>query len=218
MQQYTTRLRASQYLGAITVTDDPMSYPSGSPALQAQPKTITGIQVASGTPVTVPIFDVSGNPVAWPTNAPEIQSQSISTDITVTEVPAGFTPAPPPAPGSGSCAGGGICIPPVNFDCQFPFGFICWAQTVTGWFNVSAQAPDFNFTIPDQTVGGHTYHVGSHYDVNLNVMDDYMTVFRGILSVVIWVGGIYWLAARLLGFHPAGDPGAAIDEGIGGEG
>jgi hypothetical protein len=185
-----------------------MLYPAGTPAMQLQPGTITSVSITTGTGVvTVPIYDpLTGLAAHWPLNPPKIET--VTSPVTIQQVPATYVPA----------GGGGIHMPTISFGCQFPFGFICWAQDVTGWFNVPAQAPEFNFVIPDQTVAGHTYHVGSHYDVNLNVMDSYMSTFRSILSVVIWVGGIYWLAVRLLGFNPGGDPGEAIDEGMGFDG
>ena len=202
LESYTERLRARTWVGLVTATSDSMAYPGGSPALQLQPGTVTAITVGT---TTVTLYDpATGLPEAWPLNPPEITTSD--EPISIQQVPPGYVPVATP--------GGGITVPPLNFSCQFPFGFICWAQDVTGWFNVAPQAPDFDFVIPDVTVGGHTYHVGSHYDVNLDVMDSYMSVFRSILSVVIWVGGIYWLAVRLLGFHPGGDPGEAIDDGM----
>lgn len=199
-ETYAERLRSKQWLGAIVAVDDSMGYPAGSPATQLAPGTVTKLTVGT---TTVNLYSPStGQPVAWPLTPPQISTST--TPVTVTAVPATYTPS----------AGGGIHMPTISFACQFPFGFICWAQDVTAWFNVTPQAPNFDFTIPDQTVGGHTYHVGSHYDVNLNIMDSYMSTFRSILSVVLWVGGIYWLAVKLLGFHPGGDPGEAIDEGL----
>jgi len=205
--EYAERLRSKKWLGTISITDHDMStYPSGSAARQQQPGTLLSVSTATDTAT---LYDTAtGSEVPWPTNPPIIPDQT--TAVVLDEVPATWTPEPG--------AGGGINMPTMNLpDCttpKFPFAFICWAQAVTGWFNVTPDAPDFDFTIPDQTVGGHTYHVGSHYDVDLNVMDGYMSTFRSILSVVIWVGGIYWLAVKLLGFHPGGDPGEAIDEGI----
>lgn len=200
--QYIERLRARTWLGGITLLEDPMSYPSGSPAMQLNPQQITKLQV--GTTAATLYDPLTGEPRTWPTTPPQLKYAD--TDLTITEVPDTFVPE-----GGG---GGGLHFPTVSFGCQFPFGFICWAQDITGWFNVSPAAPDFDFTIPDQTVAGHTFHVGSHYDVNLNVMDSYMSVWRTILSVVIWIGGLYYLAVKLLGFHPGGDPGEALDDGL----
>jgi hypothetical protein len=50
------------------------------------------------------------------------------------------------------------------------------------------------------------------YDVDLNIMDDYMAIWRTLLSIVMWVGAVYIIATRMLGLNSAGDPGEALDD------
>lgn len=95
--------------------------------------------------------------------------------------------------------------------CKFPYGFVCYAQDVTAWFDVTPDAPRFEMTIarPSLFPGSGDFQ----YTVDLNIMDDYMSVIRTLFSIVLWVGAVYVIATRLLGFHAAGDPGEAIDDG-----
>jgi len=45
-----------------------------------------------------------------------------------------------------------------------------------------------------------------------NSFNDYMAIWRDILSLFMWIGAIWWIAAKFLGIHHTGDPGAAIDD------
>jgi len=85
---------------------------------------------------------------------------------------------------------------------------------VTEWFYVPPEAPVFSFTIPDVAVLGTTYTVAAPYEVDLDVMSGYMAIIRSLMSVAMWIGAVYWLAVRLLGFNAGGDPGEAVDDGF----
>jgi hypothetical protein len=103
----------------------------------------------------------------------------------------------------------------IDWGCKFPYGFItCYAKGVTEWFDVTPRAPEFDLAIPDVTLGGTTYHVVPHWDVDLSVMDPYMAILRTLLTVVVWVGAVYFVASRFLGFHAAGNPGDAADDAM----
>jgi hypothetical protein len=41
-----------------------------------------------------------------------------------------------------------------------------------------------------------------------------MAIIRSLISVALWVGAVYFLASRLLGFTAGGDPAAAADEAL----
>lgn len=192
---YIARLQAAGWVGTATTVAEPTALDGYGP------DAVTRVQVST---LTTSVYD----PLHWPGTDPSIDTD---VDITVRYNPDTATPAPTDTGGSG-----GIDFTPItgiDFGCKFPFGFVCYAADVTGWFSVTPAAPDFDMTLPSVTVAGQTYDVGTHYDVNLNVMDDYMVTFRTILAVVLWIGGVYMLATRFLGLQ-LGDPGEAIDDGL----
>jgi hypothetical protein len=45
-------------------------------------------------------------------------------------------------------------------------------------------------------------------------MDDYTSIIRTLISWVLWIGAVYWLAVNLLGFRGGGDPSQAADEAL----
>lgn len=197
--QYIERLRAAGAVGTITVSTDSTTYPGGSPAALAPDGTVTRVTV--GTDVARRYNATTGE-LEWPNNSPIINAAD--TAITLHAIPG------TPADGIG-----GIDFSPISDldpGCKFPYGFICYAQDVNAWFDVTPTAPRFDLPVHGLTASGSTVTLGNHYDVNLNVMDDYMEIWRSLLSVVIWIGAVYILATRLLGFKAGGDPGEAMDD------
>lgn len=203
-QDYLDRLRALGWVGSAAVTAETNDVPG------AGPLGITRVQVGAGTVVELwtplPWDGVSAEPtaVAWPDNPPLVETADEGITLRVNSA------AAPPLPGRG-----GLDFTPitgVDFGCKFPYGFICYAQQVTAWFDVAPSAPVFDMKIgnPDLNGGGF---LAQHYRVDLSVMDDWMATWRTILSVVIWVGAVYVLATRLLGLQ-LGDPGEAIDDAM----
>lgn len=208
---YIDRLRIAGWVGTATVTT--LSEAAGEPSLGPDaPVTVRIPAIETVGPRTLKL------PGGWPTPNPRVKPD---TTVTFTKNPTTYAPVPPesvPPPGGG---GGG---PPGSIDfsplsdidpgCKFPYGFICYAIDVTEWFNVAPAAPVFSFTIPDVDVLGTTYHVAAPYEVDLDVMSGHMAIIRSLMSVAMWVGAVYWLAVRLLGFNAGGDPGEAVDEGF----
>lgn len=95
--------------------------------------------------------------------------------------------------------------------CKFPYGFVCYARDVTRWFDVTPQAPEFAIPVSvNAPAVGFAWH--DTYDVKLDVVDAYMVDIRTLEAIALWVGAVYLLATRLIGFRAGGDPGAAIDE------
>jgi hypothetical protein len=138
------------------------------------------------------------------------------TTITITQNPPGMPVVPEPTDSSCNC-------PPLNFGpltaldvgSKFPFGIFVYASAIIGNFNVSPQAPDFNLTAQATGMNGH--NLNAPYDVNLGGtrmgwLDTYMGYWRTLLSFCMWVGAIWFVGSRLLGFHGTGDPGGGVDE------
>jgi hypothetical protein len=206
---YTTRLQDLGWLGTATTT-------VLSPALDGYgPDAVA--RVISTEAGTTRVLD----PLRWPTTAPKL---GINTNVTLR-----YNPSTAPQAPTQTGGGTSVLLPPttvpgvpaVNFapitslnpGCKFPFGLICWAESVTGWFSVTADAPVFSFDLSGFSTPIGTVSLGT-YAVDLNVMDAYMGMMRDLITVALWVGGVFWLARNLLGFGAGGDPAEAADEAL----
>lgn len=190
---YVTRLAAAGYVGTATETQEATDLPGYGPHA-----------------VTRVVNDATGevyDPLNWPTTDPRISNGAPLTVRYNSD-----TAAPAPTEGATPGALDFTPLTSIDFGCKFPYGLFCYAADVTGWFDVTPTAPDFAFTIPGFNVGGTGLGPTSYsYDVSLDNMSGYMATIRSILAVVLWVGAVWFLASRLLGFQ-AGDPGEAIDD------
>lgn len=202
--EYVARLRAAGYLGTITRVDtDALNDPAYDPLLGYDPELGPNV-VLTTSPAPGSAWTVTAG-VAAPAGVQVITNP-------------GTAPRPP--------GGGGVEAPGLDFGpitdldpgCKFPYGFICYAVQVTEWFDVSPDAPRFAFDAicVANPAGGELCagEEGETFVVDLNVMDEYMALLRGLMSVALWIGGVYLLATRLLGFRAGGDPGEAVDEGL----
>lgn len=206
---YIARLQGDGWVGTATVTT--LSEEAGDPRMGPDAPITAAIPAIGPIPATV-----ARTPGSWPTPGPRILPD---TDITFTKNPTTYAPVPPgeipPATGAPDGVIDFSPITDIDPGCKFPYGFICYAIDVTEWFNVAPVAPVFSFDIPAVTVAGTTYDCECDYGpVDLAVLDDYMAIIRSLMSVVMWIGAVYWLAVRLLGFNAGGDPGEAVDEGL----
>jgi hypothetical protein len=202
---YVTRLRELGWLGTITLhtetalesgagpTSDYANAPYGAP-------TVVKVGVLS----PLPVYSPAGVYESAPVDAPSIPAVDTGIEITVKPDTSTFPPNP----------GGGFDFTPLTAldpGCKFPYGFItCYAVGVTEWFDVSPDAPVFDFDVDCPSLAPcSSFHYGP---VDLDVIDSYMDVWRTLLSVVLWIGAVYYVANRFLGFHAGGDPGAAMDD------
>jgi len=214
---YVSRLRALGFLGAISkrVWSEEEAVP------ELEPDAVTRVKL-SAPAGSGAIYDV----LTWPTTSPTV---SVSLAITLWVNPGpesgggGSFPEddatqPPLPPGDPT---GGLCpnCPPIDFSpltdadlgSKFPFGVLPW---LSGWLGALTTTPDapvfsFDFSAVGTPVG--TYDLGT-YEVDLDVLDVYMTTIRTILAWVVWIGAVWWFGAHLLGLRATGDPGAAVDE------
>jgi hypothetical protein len=210
---YVARLVALGYVGTITETDLSEDTADGT----VGPGGVPRIGVKLGTDISTTTVFRS----AWPTVAPQakrsaaIQIWKNPSDVAEPAPdPTDAVPNPDPGAGGGDIPAGGLDFTPLTGlepGCRFPYGFVCYAQEVTGWFSVAAVAPVFDFTIPALHVGSTSFGGDQHYDVSLDVMSTYMGWIRDLEAVVLWIGAVYLIATRLLGFNAGGDPGEAID-------
>jgi hypothetical protein len=197
------------------------SEPSGLPLAPApQPYVFPGtedapVPVSDPDPVTTP--GPGPNPIPEPGGTPGL----------------GGVPSPPPDSGyDPGEEGGGNTGPPVagacdgyivghfdfeplrrlDFGDKFPWGFLTFAKTVQGEFTGVPTAPKFEFHFGSGLIGSHDYLVDlgdSRFQ-----FDAYMSTIRSILAFVMWVGAVWYLASMFLGFHAAGDPASAVDDGM----
>lgn len=214
---YITRLQGLGYAGAT-------STPAESIDLSGYgPNAVTRVVFTDPATGSQRVLD----PLNWPSTAVSIGTL---TALTVRHNSASSTPAP--TDGNTTTCGttanpcvttiqpstatpGTIDFSPltsISFGCKFPYGVFCYASTVTGWFDTTAIAPEFNFSIPKPHLPGASASTLS-YDVNMDDFDPYMAMIRAIETVILWVGAVWMFCTRILGIQ-WGDPGEAIDDAI----
>jgi hypothetical protein len=194
---YVTRLQDLGWLGAYTTLE--LDADTGNVSLG--PDAPVRVHVHT---VATPTAETVLSPTTWPTPEPRIDRDS---DIEIEVNPHDF----PPVDGG---AGGGSCdCPPIDLtplttthaSDKFPFGVFSYFGTVLGWFNVTPVPPGFDIAVT--AVGG------DHYTGNLAAFSPYMAIVRTLLSWVMWIGAIWFVATRMLGFTSSGDVGEAADDG-----
>jgi hypothetical protein len=214
---YLDRLRALGWLGSATST----VAAEGDTLPQMGPQGIVRLRIGQNT----------YRPTAWPSPAPQ---WNVNVDVSVTynpadlpEAPGGGEPLPPgsggtgvPVPPAGPLGDWCEACPPVDFSPltdaplgeSFPFGVVPWLGEYVGSLTTTPDAPVFSFDFSSFEAGSFgPYNLGT-YEVDLDVLDAYMSIIRTILSWCIWIGGVWYFGSRLLGFRETGDPGAAVDE------
>jgi hypothetical protein len=206
---YLSRLRAAGFLGSVS-----RRVWSEEEAVSAlEPDALTRVKLGSpgsaadyydtlSWPGTSPTIAIDHAITVWSNPGPESGTGGSTSEDDATQ--------PPLAPGDPT---GATCdCPPVDFSpiteadvgSKFPFGVITWVSGWLGALSGSPTAPEFDFTNPAWG--------GTHYDVNLDVMDDYAATIRTLISWCMWIGAIWWFGTRLLGFTATGDPGEAVDD------
>jgi len=207
---YTTRLAALGYLGTVTLHE--LSEAAGEPLLG--PDAPVAVRIPALSPLAARTVRLPGG---WPSSDPRVWPD---TDVELWHNPATYAPVPaedvPPAEGGGGGGDPGELdfspITDIDFGCKFPYGIFCYAIGFTELFDVTPDAPRFEFTLGFMGSAGVPAVGEAAYNVDLNVMDDYMALWRTILSVCLWVGAVYFVATRFLGFNAGGDPGEAIED------
>jgi hypothetical protein len=89
----------------------------------------------------------------------------------------------------------------------FPFGVFNFFGDVLDHFNVTPVPPGWDFSLGTDAVGHY------EYDWDLSAFSSYMAIVRSLISVALWIGAVWLLATRLLGFHAGGDVTEAADDG-----
>jgi hypothetical protein len=205
---YKARLVALGLIGSVIFFS--LADNAGNPDMGPDaPAVITVPQPATGGGTTTITRTLT--PGSWPLPLPRITPD---TPVTIYRNPPGAQPAPEPLPAPGAGGGGGSCsCPPIDLSpltsisasTKFPFGLFAWAGGILGTFDVSPVAPGFDIPVTGVT---------AHYAGDLHYFNGYMSTIRGIESVVMWIGAIWFLAASLLGFRATGNPVEALDDGI----
>lgn len=197
---YRTRLQALGHLGTITLTEGLLTEGYG-------PLSPTRITVTQTSPASTRVFD----PLTIPAGT------VVKTDATIQIRHNPATASEVPTEGGGVPDAPALDFSPIteiDWGCKFPVGFVCYAIDVSEWFNVTPDAPVFALGDVCVTPPAGGELCAGPYTVDLNVMDDYMSLLRSLMSVALWIGTVYLLATRLLGFRAGGDPGEAVDEGL----
>jgi len=216
--QYRTRLRSLGFLGTVNIVDEVSALPEFGPDVVTKLEATT----PSGTTGVIDLLDpwpYDGYP--FPLDLPGSDSE-----IEITKNPSGSDPANgDPVPGAippgippidiGNCSCPAPDFSPLtgmDYGEKFPFGVITMVSDFLGdTLLASPDAPVFSFDFAGTDTPVGTYDLGGG-DVDLEVVDDYVATVRTILTLVIWVGGLWWFGSRWFGFRGGGDPGAAVDE------
>jgi hypothetical protein len=211
---YRTRLIAAGLLGTVTLTPltDATAVPQlGRSAVVRVKIGTTTVAVPLPTSTPVPAPGTAASPWTAPSGKPANSPVEIQYNPgTLPEYPG------PGLPGSGSGDGECPCpIPGLDFSplseistgSTFPFGIFTFFGDILDHFNVTPEAPGWNFTLGTAAVGEYPFNW------DLDAFSPYMAIVRSLISVALWIGAVWLLATRLLGFHAGGDLTEAADDG-----
>jgi hypothetical protein len=211
--QYKTRLITLGWLGVATfLALDPAN---ADPRLGPDAPVRVRVTTTTGTQTLVPF--------GWPLPLPRIDPNA---NIQIDRNPADMAPAvdAPPVPGSGPDPGIGGSAGSGDCDCpaidltpltqatpsdKFPFGVFTWLGDVLGVFHVSPVAPGFDIDV-SASVGGVSM---PHYEGDLSAFSGYMNTIRTMISWALWIGAVWFVGSRMLGFNAGGDLSEAADDG-----
>jgi hypothetical protein len=206
---YRTRLITAGLLGTATLTT--LTEDTAVPQL-GRSATVR-VRVGTST-LTVPVptttpFPSPGTAVS-PWTSPTVRADS---DVEIEQNP-DTLPDYGAVPGSGSddcpCPIGAIDFSPlseISTGSTFPFGIFTFFGDILGHFNVTPEAPGWDFTLGTSAVGEYAFNW------DLDAFSAYMAIVRSLISVALWIGAVWLLATRLLGFHAGGDLTEAADDG-----
>jgi len=121
----------------------------------------------------------------------------------------------PPAP-AGSCSCPALDMTPLTNSAlgdKFPFAVIGWAAGIVGAFNVTAQAPSIDWSMPTPaTPDGHVAAGSITQTFSLSWWDSFMSTIRALETWALWAGALWYVGFRMLGFTWGGDPSASLDQ------
>ena len=220
--QYFRRLRALGWLGSAHTTTTAEPYPGVGPGWIVA---VNGHPIYVSNPSPIPGVGETQTRLPWPNPAPTL---SPTEDVTVIQNPTTMEDPlnpgeeiPVPVPDG---VGDSTCEPWVDaeldlsplteldFGGKFPFGVPGYLGGVLDLFVGGPVAPVFTFDIPLPAVGGYAGGSFEYGPVDLDVLDPYMSVLRTIFAVVLWIAGVWYLGASLIGFRGAGDIGDGFEE------
>jgi hypothetical protein len=159
--------------------------------------TLTGdtIDLQLGPDAAVSVDPASGSQIA-PATAVEVQGNPDSAPA------AGTGPAAPTGP-----ALPGIRIPGLRTPCNvFPFGIPCWLVNQVSPLEGAAVAPVWSVSYP-AVIGGGSMTIDLAHPFGAD-MNGFMSIFRGVLLVLSFVGLIMWLGGMALGGSTGGGGGS----------
>lgn len=208
---YRARLRDAGFLGTITETEGSLDTDFNPSEVQRLDITRPDGLVRTGSPVLL------GDP--WPDPAPRYNPHD---DIEITYNPTDAPPRDvgdpeptglaPPGSGGGSCDCPALDFSPLSdLDAGdvFPFGVFVYAADILDQFDADPEAPSWAFAMPD--LDGHEI---PDFEIDLDFFSDYMATIRTIISVVLWIGAVWWFATRLLGINMGDNPAEAASDDL----
>jgi hypothetical protein len=224
--EYCAELEAAGFTCVIQTLNDPDPAHGPGEVTRVEPRPGTRqIPPGPGTGVKVyvnPLQTPAGDPLPYPKDDPnDPQAQPVNPNDPA-PTPEPTRPGDPTTPGSG---GSGTCnCPPPNFTpltslqvgSKFPFGVFAYVTATYAIFNVQPVAPGFDIqSHAHGSVAGHgsTGDFPGEYKGDLTFLDGYMSTVRLLMSFALWIGALWFVGTRMLGFHMSGDLSEAADDG-----
>jgi hypothetical protein len=199
-------LRAAGFLGWIysdsSENEAAVEADAGKVDYSAPP---AGTEAPTTTAITLKLL-LSPNGQPYPDPLPEAVAPDDANPPDTTS--AGSVPQVPNDAGSCTC-------PPIDFSplqglslgSKFPFGAFTYVTTMLSDFDVSATAPSFDVNVTQSGTAAHHIVAPGHFSGTLSFLDPYMVWMRGIETFVLWLGAVWFVGAKILGFGAAGDLG-----------
>jgi len=201
---YVTRLEGLGFVG--TATGVPLTETNGDPT--QGPNTVVRVEVVGGNTYAR---------IGWPAGTgPEVETDA---ELRISYNPGTYAPVQTD-PAEGGVGSGGGCGPyleasvdfspltGIELGDKFPFGLFTWAGGILETFQADPVAPNWTIALPIPAVIGDDID----YTVDLAVWDTYMEWFRTLISWVLWLGFVWYVATTFLGLRVGGNPAEAIDD------
>jgi len=194
---YLARLTAAGLIGTITSTElsELAEDPSRGPAAVVRTQPVAGTRVLPDTAIEVFV-----NPTSAPGPTPEDGGG------TTTDTGDGIPPVPPPTDCSPWLDATPDLTPfnSVNAGDKFPFAIFGYMAAVFEPLTASPVTPSINWPMSLPGVGTFTFTASA------SGLDSYMSIWRALCAIGIWVAAVWLLAKSVLGLS-FGSPGDAVE-------
>jgi hypothetical protein len=222
---WAARMTEDGYLGSITTvelgeaTADTSVGPRGVSRITTKlnaSATSSTLAVPAWPPPTSPVRIRTAEPVVAAINPPTMPPVDSDGD----GEPDGDWAAGPPADGECPCPIHSLDFSPltsIDYGDKFPFGVFPWLLDQLAYLDPEPEGPHIHVTIPSLQAGpfqtGAMNYGWDFRDPEGHVFDEYIATVRTALTWLLWLGGLFYLAGRLLNLRGAPDTRIDGDDG-----